>query len=47
MIPKIGDVVYFIYYGKVCIFEILKIQYVNTKLFPDFYRFTVCVLVGD
>ena len=47
MVPKVGDIVYFIYYGKVCIFEILKIQYVNNELSPDTYRFTVCVLVGD
>ena len=47
MIPNVGNIVYFIYYGKVCIFEILKVQPIDDFLSPHSYKFSVCVLSGD
>ena len=47
MIPKIGDTVYFVYYGKICIFEVLNVGLTETSIYPLGYKFELCVLSGD
>lgn len=47
MIPKIGDVVYLIYYSKIAIFEILNIYETVGLTCPTACKFEICVLAGN